>query len=162
MEIIKETRTVEEIKGYKAYDGTVFKDKEECEKYENTANAIIINRFKQLVIKELEGCVITQWGDSFAACGCDEDWYYALVEIKNENDLTIAQMYQKITGYSKHGFTEDMIGKRVIVSIGTGIYPRPTEGSQCCYDNCYVYGTIEDQVKLYEEKLRKLEEVDEY
>lgn len=158
MEIIKETRMVEEIKGYKAYDGTIFESKEECKKYESTANAVIINRFKQLVVKELEGCEITDWGNGLVGIGTDEDWYYALVEIKNESDLMTAQMYQKISGCGKHGFTEDMIGKRVVVSIGGGIYPRPKNGSQCMYNECFVYGTIEEQVKLYEERLRKLEE----
>lgn len=159
MEIIKETRMVEEIKGYKAYDGTIFENKEECKKYESTANAIIIDRFKQLVVKELEGCEITNWANGLVGIGTDEDWYYALVEIKNESDLMTAQMYQRISGCGEYnGFTKDMIGKRVVVSIGEGIYPRPKNGSQCRYNNCFVFGTIEEQVKLYEERLRKLEE----
>ena len=33
MKEIKEIRTIEEVVGYEAYDGTKFVDKTECEKY---------------------------------------------------------------------------------------------------------------------------------
>ena len=163
MKTITNVKTVEEIVGYEACDGTRFTTEEECKKYENTAKAVIKSRFKKLVIKEIEGCDITDCGSRFTGAGCDEDWYYALVEIKDENDLKTAQMYHVIEGSKsgKYGFDETMIGKRVIVGIGSGIYPRPEEGSQCEYADCFVYGTIEEQVKKYENALRQLEKVDE-
>lgn len=162
MKAIKNVKTVEEIVGYEACDGTRFTTKEECEKYENTARAVIRGRFKKLVVKEMEGIDISHKGGYFPVSGIDEDWFYALVEINNEDDLKAAQMYNEIEGYKgEHGFNETMIGKRVVVSIGSGIYPRPEEGSQCSYDNCFVYGTIEEQVKKYENALRQLEKVDE-
>ena len=163
MKAIKNVKTVEEIVGYEACDGTRFTTKEECQKYENTAVAVIKNRFKKLVIKEMEGSDITHCGDGFVGAGCDEDWYYGLVEIKNEDDLKAAQMYHALEGSKsgEYGFDETMIGKRVIVGIGSGKYPRPEEGSKCEYDNSYVYGTIEEQIKKYEEMIRQFEKLDE-
>jgi len=163
MKAITNVKTVEEIVGYEACDGTRFTTKEECQKYENTAEAVIKDRFKKLVVKEMEGIDITSEGGAYVGAGVEEDWYYALVEIKDENDLKAAQMYHALEGCrsGKYGFDETMIGKRVIVGIGSGIYPMPEEGGKCAYDNSYVYGTIEDQVKKFEEAIRQFEKVDE-
>lgn len=160
MKAITNVKTVEEIVGYEACDGTRFTTKEECQKYENTAKAVIKGRFKKLVVKEMVGIDITSEGSAYVGAGIEEDWYYALVAIKDENDLKAAQMYYALEGCKsgKYGFDETMIGKRVIVGIGCGKYPMPEEGSKCEYDNCYVYGTIEDQVKKFEEAIRKFEE----
>ena len=163
MKTITNVKTVEEIVGYEACDGTRFTTMDECEKYENTAKAVIKSRFKKLVIKEIEGINLTKEGIAYIGAGIDEDWYYALVEIKDENDLRAAQMYHEIEGCKsgKYGFDETMIGKRVLVGIGSGKYPRPEDGSQCEYNNSYVYGTIEEQIKKFEEAIRQFEKVDE-
>ena len=162
MKAITNVKTVEEIVGYEACDGTRFTTKEECEKYENTATAVIKGRFKKLVVKEMEGMDITSEGCAYVGAGVEEDWYYALVAIKDENDLKAAQMYHALEGFNgKHGFDETMIGKKVIVGIGTGKYPMPEEGSKCEYDNSYVYGTIEDQVKKFEEAIRMFEKIED-
>lgn len=159
---VKESKIIEVTVGYEAFDGTRFTIKEECEKYENTANVVIKNRFKELVIKEMEGINISNGGSEFFMAAIDEDWYYALVEIKNEDDLRIAQMYHESVGYyNKHGFNNTMIGKRVIVGIGDGLYPKPLEGSKCSYNECYVYGTIEDQVEAYKNALMRLEKMED-
>lgn len=157
------TETITAIIGYEASDGTQFKTKEECEKYEQTAAYVIKERFKKLVIKEIEGCDLTNFGEAFFNAAPDEDWYYALVEIKNEADLQIAMTYAKLIGTSslKYNFNEDMIGKRVIVAIGEGIYPKPTYGYKCQYNYCVVHGTFETQIEKFKTMLRKFEEVDE-
>ena len=163
MKEIKEAKVIEEIIGYEAIDGTQFRDKEECRKYEETARVVIRNNFKQLVIKEMEGYSMRGYADPFPLSGTDEDWYYALVEIKDENDLRVAQMYHEQEGSpnGKYGFDRSMIGKRVIVSVGEGVYPVPESGRRCVYDNCYVFGTIDNVIKAYEDTIRKLEEIDE-
>lgn len=161
MKTIKETKTIEKIVGYEAYDGTRFDTEDECKRYEGLANNVIKKKFKNLVIKEIESCDITDWGDAYYGATIGEDWYIALVYIKDEKDLMIAQMFQSSTGDCINGlFDESMIGKKVIVSIGSGIYPIPKSGKKCTYDYCYVWGTIEDQVKAYEKALKKLEEID--
>jgi len=116
---IKRTRTIEEVTGYKANDGRFFKDKEECEKYEQTAKMVIFNDFKRLIVG----------GDTFVECCIWENFGYgseeyelAVIEIKDKEDLRIANMYGEI---NKKGtpLTEDVIGKRVLVHIGD-IYCR--------------------------------------
>lgn len=160
MKEIKRERIVVDVIGYEAVDGTVFKSREECKKYEDTATAVIKERFKKLVVKEMEGIEISNSGMAFFMAAIDEDWYYALVDIKTESDLMTAQMYHKIEGCSAlRGFDESMIGKRIIVGIGDGIYPKPKEGKKCQYDECFVYGTIEEQINRYAENLREAFEV---
>ena len=163
MKTLTTTKTIEEITGYEAYDGTVFKTKEECEKYENTASFVITERFKKLVIKEMEGIDITECASAFCLSSTDEDWYYVLIEIKNDDDLRVAQMYENLVGFShadRH-FTTEMIGKRIIVGAGEGVYPRPESGKRCNYQYCYVWGTIEEQIEKYAKTLRRLEEVND-
>ena len=65
MKAITNVKTVEEIVGYEACDGTRFTTKEECQKYENTAEAVIKGRFKKLVVKEMVGSDITHCGNGF-------------------------------------------------------------------------------------------------
>lgn len=154
------TKIITEIIGYEASDGTQFKTKEECEKYEQTAAYVIKERFKKLVVKEIEGCDLTNYGEAFFNAAPDEDWYYALVEIKNETDLQIAMAYAKLIG-TKYNFNEDMIGKRVIVAIGEGIYPKSTDGYKCQYNYCVVHGTFETQIEKFKTMLRKFEEVND-
>lgn len=52
MKKITETKTIEEVVGYMAFDGTTFKDSEECKTYENSAEGIIKARAKQYLIGE--------------------------------------------------------------------------------------------------------------
>lgn len=159
MKELKTTKTIE-VTVYEATDGTQFDNKDECLEYEKTANKIIQQHFKELVINEIEGCQLTNWGNDFMLACVDECWYYALIEIKDYQDLLAAQMYQQTCGGSNgKEFTRDMIGKKIVVGIGEGIYPRPTEGSECLYNECYIYGTIEEQIRKYKRAIKKLEEI---
>ena len=147
MKEIKETKTIEEVTGYEAFDGQVFKEKEECEKYERSAKGVLKKQFMGLVIKEMEVCDITNYGDvPFTETG--EDWYATLVKIKNAEDLKICNMYwELINPKAEAKFTNDMIGKIIIVSVGDG-------------DWCYPMGPIEDCVEKYRKMLMKLTEVE--
>ena len=78
MKQIEIERTIKEI-WYEAIDGTTFKDKAECEKYDNTAEAILRHRYQPLVLKN-----ISEW-DLFK-CG-SEEFYYDLVMANNVNDV---------------------------------------------------------------------------
>lgn len=44
--IVKETR-------YEAIDGTIFTNREECIKYDNTARAVLLSKYNKLVLKRL-------------------------------------------------------------------------------------------------------------
>ena len=149
MEIIKITKTIE-VTGYKAFDGTVFDDRDECVKYELGKRNIIIKDFSKIVVKVLEGYEMTTINlsnktctDRCPLCGCGEDWYYALIKIKDYHDLTIAMKYQELA-YSKaeRKFSSDDIGKELIVTIG-----------ECYGDHCYIWGTIDECVENYRKSL---------
>lgn len=147
MEAIKKVITTEEIVGYKSFDGQEFKEKEECEKYERSAIGVLKKQFMELVIKEMEVCDITNCG-SLAFSECGEDWYAALIKIKNAEDLKICNMYwELINSKSTVKFTNEMIGKEILVRLGDG-------------DWCYPYGTIEECVERYRTALMKFKETE--
>lgn len=71
---------------YEAIDGTRFTSKEECEKYDNTARAILKEKFRKLVVEE-------GTEETFFICGSDENATYA-VKIASEEDAdTVLQLY---------------------------------------------------------------------
>lgn len=71
---------------YEAIDGTRFTSKEECEKYDNTARAILKEKFRKLVIDE-------GTEETFFICGSDENTAYA-VKIASEEDADVVlQLY---------------------------------------------------------------------
>lgn len=158
-EIIK-TRTIEEVVGYEACDGTRFDTKEECEKYEKIAvRAVIVELFKKLVVNYIEEATISGWGDGFVGSGVGEGWYYALVKINNEADLDILRMYKELTRpTTEQEITEDLIGKEIIVNIGERRYENGKDCDEFAFDNCWIYGTIEDQIKVYTESLMKIKD----
>ena len=157
-EIIK-TRTIEEVVGYEAIDGTQFDTREECEKYEKiTARAVIVERFKKLVVNYIEEATITDCGNGFVGAGCGEDWYFALVKINNETDLDTLRMYKELTyPASAQKIDDSLIGKEVIVTIGERRYDRGY-CDEFMFDSCWIWGTIEDQIKLYTENLMQLKD----
>ena len=79
---IKETIEVVVRTEYIAKDGTVFRDAEECKKYEETCRCVLRTDYKRLV----KGTVNEY--DLFYENGC-EDYEYDIVEIKNETDREV-------------------------------------------------------------------------
>lgn len=111
MKELKRTETIEKIIGYEANDGTHFNSKEECEKYEKTAFAVVHERFRKLVVKEMSE--YTMFMDY--AVGSDE-YIYALIDIKTENDMNTYNHFVQFTNDSKI-IDETYIGKRILVSL---------------------------------------------
>lgn len=64
MKEIKKERTVFDCE-YEAYDGSIFKTKEECIKYEETAKCVIRKKFNDLVEHSSDEC-------SLFNCGSDD------------------------------------------------------------------------------------------
>ena len=90
MKQIEIERTIKEI-WYEAIDGTTFKDKAECEKYDNTAEAILRQRYQPLVLK-----TISEW-DLFR-CGSDEHYYDLVIAnttTEVENILKLMLLHHK-------------------------------------------------------------------
>ena len=147
MKEIKVTRTVEEITGYEADDGTRFKTEEECKKYENSAHYAIYNQFLKLGVSE-----------PFSECQIFENFGYGseeyqliVIDIKDENDLKIANMFAEMQVPKPDGsrldrvrFGTNRIGQRLLVGIG----------DEYC-ENCYIYGTQEEIIEKFKQDIDK-------
>jgi len=143
-EIVKE-RVIKEVTGYEATDGTMFKTKEECEKYENSSLAAIRGMFRNLMVDEPfpECSIYEDFGYG------SEEYFFCVVDIKDEEDLKVALMYQnEVAPNSAIQFNPTMIGKRILVGIGD--WERGTEW----YGNlCSIQGEIPDLMKKLKKKL---------
>ena len=85
-EITKECTKVEKYTVYEATDGTEFRTREECEKYEQTAHAVVRTKFLKLVVEEK-----TEW--EFFDVGSDENTTYAIKMNTQEDADTVLQLY---------------------------------------------------------------------
>ncbi len=147
MNVIKTTRTIEEVTAYEADDGTRFKTEEECKRYENSAHYAIYNQFLKLGVSE-----------PFAECQIFENFGYGsdeyqliVIDIKDENDLKIANMFAEMQMPEREGmnleryrFGTNRIGQRLLVGIGFN----------CC-ENCYIYGTQEELIEKFKQDIDK-------
>ena len=80
----------EEVKSYnikyEAIDGTIFYNKEECEKYDNSAKAVIKAKFKKLALAECNEYSLFKVGN-------DEDIVYVVKMPKIQDADTVKQLY---------------------------------------------------------------------
>lgn len=145
MREIKEVR--ETVVGYEAFDGTRFDSLDECKKYESTAEAVIEKAFFELITRETG----KTFDDSIIA-ECDiyehfgygsEEYYYAIVEIKDESELEIANRFYEIKKGT--GIPREYIGKKILINLGMQ------------YDNYYGVSanpvTREELLKRFEEDI---------
>ena len=76
--IVKETR-------YEAIDGTVFINREECIKYDNTARAVLLSKYNKLVLKRLPEYALFGSGS--------DDCEVEIISINNSEDIkTVMQL----------------------------------------------------------------------
>lgn len=145
MKVVEVEKTIKEVTGYTADDGTFFKDKEECEKYEQTAEAVISARFAKLIKAKFSHDAILNAPYRFMMVY--DDAYYAVIRMENEDDLKAANMYLNICKYDAeyngvlgvNEFTKDMIGQDVIVMV-----------QDYEYDNrCWIFGTLDELINNY-------------
>lgn len=80
MKTIKEERTYT-VEVYEAIDGTIFQDKAECEKYEESAQCLLLSKYNKLVIKR-----VVEY--NIFGCG-SEDGYIDIVKILCREDIDI-------------------------------------------------------------------------
>lgn len=76
--IVKETQ-------YEAIDGTIFINKEECIKYDNTARAVILSKYNKLVLKRMS---------EYALFGSGlEDYEIEIISVNSSEDInTVMQL----------------------------------------------------------------------
>ena len=93
------------IKYYRAFDGTDFKDSEECQKYEESAYGVIASKLMECVVKE--NVEIPEFDIS------DENVYHTIVPRTEEHIDLINQIY-----FMFNGRTEPLC---TIADVGTPI-----------------------------------------
>lgn len=71
---------------YKALDGTIFDDSEECKKYEASAKGMLLVKYKELEIKMISEYNLFGVGS--------EEYYVSVVKLRNESDVDLmTQLY---------------------------------------------------------------------
>jgi hypothetical protein len=79
------------IYGWEAIDGTFFDNKEECQKYENSAKTVILAKYNKLVVKSSSE-------EEFFYLGCSDNTV-DVVKISKYSDIdVILQLYTLING----------------------------------------------------------------
>lgn len=90
------------IYGWEAIDGTFFDNKEECQKYENSAKTVILAKYNKLVVKSASE------EDLFYLGSCDN--ITDIVKISKSSDIdVILQLHTLINGTP----SEDTIKKQI-------------------------------------------------
>ena len=91
-EIKEEIKYTETKYSYQAIDGEIFSSKEECEKYEKTAECILRTRYNCLVLKSSNEYALFGFGN--------EDSNVDVVKLRDSDDVTlIMQLYLYINSW---------------------------------------------------------------
>lgn len=125
MKEIKRAITIEEVVGYEANDGMWFNSKEECQKYEESAEAAIKGMFYGICVKPYGGPTFSDAAIYESYGYGNEEYYHAIIDIKSEKELKIANMFSEMWA-GKYGMKvpNDYIGKRILVDIGNESYDK--------------------------------------
>lgn len=130
------------IYGWEAIDGTFFDNKEECQKYENSAKTVILAKYNKLVIKSGSE-------DKLFYIGCGDN-IVDIVKISKPSDIdVILQLYTLINGTP----SEDSLNKQITRckhALNTNDYLFINRG----YDNDYfwVMDTLTDRLNYIANK----------
>ena len=122
MKTLTRTKTIEEVYGYEAEDGTVFKTEQECINYEESARAVIEREFRKLMVGGKPFSETYIWeGYGYGS----EEYEMAIIDIKDLNDLEIANRYYEIhkgkyeaNRNVDHSIDKKYIGQKVLVNLG--------------------------------------------
>lgn len=94
-EIIEEVTRTEKIRKYEAVDGTIFDNAEECKKYDTSAKAVLMSKYKNLVVETSNEYSV------FFGVGCDDN-ETDIVRVKTKEDADLLkQIYFFVNPYSK-------------------------------------------------------------
>lgn len=109
-----EKTVVEEKVTYIASDGTVFRDEENCKKWEKSYECTLQKTFNNMQKIEVESCMLGIPYDN------EEATIFA-VRPKSENDIVTLNSIQKFHSWGGNNILDfNSIGKTVFVQIGYG------------------------------------------
>lgn len=123
----KITRTIEEINGYIAIDGTFFALREECEKYEKSAKMVIFNIIKDKMVAKTTEYNLFKIGSD------DND--IEIFKIDSIETVELLNRYITLCFYKdieENLVKEDMVGKTILITWNYD------------HDWCEVLGDIDD------------------
>jgi len=124
---------------YVSFDGKQFKVKEECEKYEKSADGVINKMFSELEVVERASCE-NFMSDCGVNYGYDND--IAIVHIGNVNELEILNRF--LDRHGEKQISSSYIGRTVALEIYS-------------YDDgVYVIGTKEEMLSKFIKELDHL------
>ena len=109
----KRVKTIEEVTGYIADDGTFFTTKEECQNYEKSAKVVVYNMVKEKMIAETSEYEIFD-------IGC-EDHIIEVFLVDSVETMELLNRYTYLYSYTKpekNYITEEMIGKEIMMTWG--------------------------------------------
>lgn len=133
-------KTIEQVVGYEAFDGTKFNSHEECLRYEQSAESVLLARLKKIIKKEIyENEVFEHEG-----YGSEEHLYW-VVEFKTKEDIDTFNQFAQFT-HNNGNISDEYIGKTVLV--GTGYCHDSWK-----YRGLYVKGTYDELVEIYKRDL---------
>lgn len=100
---------------YEAIDGTVFHDKEECEKYEKSAFGVLMARTMDFMVCEDKDSLstINPLDES------DENSYRMLLPTCKEHIETLNMLYLLVRHWAAYVFTEEHIGQLILMGWRT-------------------------------------------
>jgi len=145
MKEITQERTIAETVGYEAIDGRRFKTKEECEKYEHSAEHVINSDLKAIMVGEKfsENYIWEDYGYG------SEEFYMGILDIRNADCLEIANRYFDYNG-AKKLLQPELIGQKVLVNLGYN-YDKKVEPIPKTMDQL-VHEFIKNAEKFYGEE----------
>lgn len=109
MKAITVEKTIHEITGYEADDGTWFRTEEECRKYEMTAHHAAAKAALALLVNKSSA----EYAFS-GFCGCFED-DICVYDIKDANALQVVNTYLESLSAKNDMLTSDYVGHKVCV-----------------------------------------------
>ena len=156
---VKETREVVVRTEYVAEDGEVFRNEEECKKYEESALFAVSKKLKRLTAEN----VISHFDIND---GCSEEEDVEIFDIQTEEDLENLRRYLYLKA-KKHGASERSIKQCFTSEDGKRqdlVFDGVTRGHEVMifwtYDDdwfwVYKDGSIDVYAEFFKEKIKKL------
>lgn len=127
------------ITKYKALDGTVFDSSEECQKYEASAKATLLTKYKELEIKMISEYNLFGVGS--------EEYHVSVVKLRNESDVDLmTQLYflfnPRYESDSRHIEEARSIFRKAVKTGDFLIINRGCEYDH--FDSFWVFGLLTD------------------
>lgn len=139
-EVVKEVIKREII--WEASDGTQFNSKEECQKYENTANCVIRTRYSPLVVKSLRE-------EELLINGC-YDTIIEVIKLDDSSDINTVLAMCRLYGYDE----DEAVCKKALKNDSYILINRGYDN-----DSFWIMGTIDDVLQKISNKLSSIVKV---